>query len=298
LRFPFRKLHGLGNDFIVVDCRADAELAHSLSQPQLARILCDRRRGIGGDGILPILPAPPDSGAYATMVVVNSDGSQAEMCGNGIRCVAKYLGDEDPSLQDETALEIHTAAGTLNCELTRETGLVTQVKVQMGAPKMERELIPMTGAGWFIEQPLEANGRPFSFTAVGMGNPHLIAFVGDGENLRNLACTYGPAFENHPAMPNRTNVEFAAVRDKGDIDVWVWERGSGLTQACGTGACATLVAAVLTDRAQFNTPTPVHLPGGPLTIEVLPEYGAVWMTGPACDVFSGEWNGHQSVVAR
>ena len=272
----FTKYHGLGNDFLVVDLRAGGREP----SPAEVRALCDRRFGVGGDGVLTILPA---DGADARMRVLNADGSEAEMCGNGIRCVAKHLYDGG-LVRD--VLHIATGAGVLACGIEAKGGRVDRVAVEMGRPRLLRREIPMTGPPdeRCVDQPL----GDLRVTAVSMGNPHAVAFVADsGPALRALAERVGPQMETHPAFPNRTNVELAHVHDDGTIELVVWERGVGITLACGTGACATATAACLTGRASLGHDLTVRLLGGPLTIRVAEDLSSVRMTGPAKLVFTG-----------
>jgi len=270
----FWKYHGLGNDFVVVDNR-DGSWPF---EPEFARRVCDRRTGVGADGVLYI---NPDQSADAFMRILNSDGSEAEMCGNGIRCVAKHL--YDFSLAPAT-MRINTLAGMKTIEVQVRDGQAVGAAVEMGAPRLERENIPMTGTGRFVGQELEVNGRTVRGTAVSMGNPHLIIFdrLSDRE-VQEL----GPMLERHPLFPRRTNVEFVRVNDD-VLEVAVYERGAGWTQACGTGACATAVAAGLEGIAPFGKDVRVRLPGGELTIKVAEDLSSVRMTGPAVRVFRGE----------
>jgi diaminopimelate epimerase len=287
MALPFTKVEGLGNDFVVVDLRpgrpAAAHSGPSPEDPAVVRAICDRRFGVGGDGVLAILPSQV---ADARMRVLNADGSEAEMCGNGIRCVAKLLHDTDPAMR-RPALRIETGAGVLNCALDVEAGLVRTVAVDMGRPRLTRDEIPIrpAGTGRVLREPITARGRTFEFTAVSMGNPHAVIFMDDPSMLRALAEDFGPLFETAERFPNRTNVEFAYVRPSGEIDVVVWERGSGITMACGTGACATVVAAALEERLPPGVERVVHLPGGPLNIVVDKSYAGVRMRGPARAVF-------------
>jgi diaminopimelate epimerase len=285
----FYKYEGLGNDFAVFDLRS-GPVPPALTTAAAAIRLCDRRLGIGGDGILPLLP-PTTSDAHARMRVLNADGSEAEMCGNGIRCVAKHLYDTDPSLRRDE-LRIETGAGVLTCHvLPGPNGLAATVAVEMGRPRLLPEEIPVgpLGAGGrIVAQPIDVAGGRFDFTAVSMGNPHAVLFVKNGEDLTEQAQSFGPSLERHPLFPRRTNVEFARVRPGGrEIDLVVWERGCGITQACGTGACATAVAAVLEQRAKEGEEIAVHLPGGTLHILVHEKLSGVRMRGPAVRVFDG-----------
>jgi len=295
---PFVKVEGLGNDFLVVDLRPGAP-AHDVSElvtrPQTVRALCDRNFGVGGDGVLAILPGATGD---ARMRVLNADGSEAEMCGNGIRCVAKLLHDRDPALRRDT-LAIDTGAGLLTCKLDVEGQRATSVTVEMGAPQLVSRLVPVkSDAPRLVRAPLRAGDREFAFTAVSMGNPHAVVFLDDASDKpRDLAESYGRSIEHDPMFPRRTNVEFAVVRkpslDEPEIDLVVWERGCGITLACGTGACATVVAGCLEGRVSADREIPVHLPGGTLFITAKsgaktsdgPSYTGVAMRGPANIVF-------------
>lgn len=284
MTLTFSKYHGLGNDFVVVDLRA-GEPWPTPNDLAAARALCDRRFGVGADGVLPILPSAV---ADARMRVLNSDGSEAEMCGNGIRCVAKHLYDRDPALRKAT-IRIETGAGVLACGVTPGAdGRAATVSVEMGRPRLTRGEIPMTGdAGErCLEQAIDLGGRSFRVTAVSMGNPHAVTFVDEtGEALQAVAERYGRALETHPSFPQKTNAEFARVISPTEIDLVVWERGCGLTLACGTGACATAVAACLTGRAEPGRELTIRLLGGPLAITVARDDGGVTMRGPAALVY-------------
>jgi diaminopimelate epimerase len=276
----FTKVHGLGNDFILIDGRDEVR-----DYIALAPRLCHRQTGIGADGLLIVENSDI---ADIRMRIVNEDGSEAEMCGNGIRCVAKELFDRGGVTKEKIAID--TGAGRLVCAIDAKGGRAESVTVEMGAPRLTCAEIPMTGPAneRCIEQPIEIPGfGTRSFTAVSMGNPHAITFVGKGEP-KKLAVTEGPVMENHARFPRRTNVEFAHVISPREIELVVWERGSGLTLACGTGACATVVAAILTGRAEEGTDVAVHLPGGTLTITVTKGMTNVLMRGPALHVFDGD----------
>ncbi len=271
----FFKYHGLGNDFVIVDRRGGGGPV----APEVGRALCDRRRGIGADGVLSLLSSDR---APARMHVTNADGSVAQMCGNGLRCAVKYLADEGGVAGDELAVE--TGAGVLACRLHRGPGgQVAEVTVDMGRPALAAEHLPSAAGGRFVAQPIEVGGAALLATAVSMGNPHLVVFDPDIARAREL----GPALERHPLFPERTNVEFARLSGDG-LEVLVWERGCGITEACGTGACAALVAAVLEGRLPAGEERPVRLPGGTLRVRVLPDLSRVLMRGPAERVFSGE----------
>lgn len=282
----FAKYHGLGNDFLVVDLRTvSAAEAEAAQAPHNVIAVCDRQFGVGGDGVLAVLPSTT---ADVRMRVLNSDGSEAEMCGNGIRCVAKELYERGGLPQSEIAIE--TGAGRLTCAIDAEGGVVRSVTVAMGMPRLLRSEIPMTGPAGerCISQPLDIAGTPRAITCVSMGNPHAIAFVGSRDEAAQLATTVGTLVENHAWFPNRTNAEFAHVKSRREIDLMVWERGCGITLACGTGACATTVAAVVTGRADEASPVRVNLLGGSLEITVQPGLAGVAMKGPALHVFDGE----------
>jgi diaminopimelate epimerase len=291
MALPFTKVEGLGNDFVVVDRRPGRPAAPrsgeiSPEDPDTVRAICDRRFGVGADGVLAILPSAT---ADARMRVLNADGSEAEMCGNGIRCVAKVLYESDPDLR-RPELRIETGAGLLTCAVDVENHQVRTVAVEMGRPRLTRDEIPLSpaGAGRALREAITADGRSFAFTGVSMGNPHAVIFVdADAGDLRALAERFGPTLERADRFPKRANIEFARVRDK-QIDVVVWERGCGITLACGTGACATAVAAGLEDRLPLGMETLVHLPGGTLAIAVAPDLSGVRMRGPARTVFAGE----------
>lgn len=271
----FWKYHGLGNDFILLE---DPDLIAPVDPGTVVR-LCDRRTGIGGDGILYVRP---DAEADAFMKIMNSDGSEAEMCGNGIRCVAKHL--YDFSLAPETRMRINTLAGVKEVDVTVSGGEAAEVSVDMGAPRLDCRDIPMRCEGRFIDRGIEVEGTTVKGTAVSMGNPHFIVFQDLPDNeVRRL----GPLVHSHPMFPKKTNVEFVRPRE-GRLDVRVFERGVGWTQACGTGACATAVAAGLLGIAPLGSDVKVRLPGGDLKINVMKDLSTVRMTGPATRVFQGE----------
>ncbi|MSP60920.1 MAG: diaminopimelate epimerase [Myxococcales bacterium] len=287
------KLEGCGNDFVVVDLREGgaAHGAHpSPNDAAAAAALCDRRFGVGGDGVLVILP-PSLPGALARMRVLNADGSEAEMCGNGIRCVAKYLYERDSRLR-LPEIPIETGAGILICGVTVDARRhVTHVSVAMGRPRLERGEIPMDhgpSTERAVDAEINLDGRSFRFTAVSMGNPHAVVFVDGSEPLRTLAERHGKSLELHPWFPRKTNAEFARLRSPTEIELVVWERGCGITLACGTGACATAVAACLTGRARAGSEIAVALLGGTLHITVAADLSGVTMRGPADEVFEGE----------
>lgn len=272
----FTKYHGLGNDFILVDNRHSSE---PVLTPEEAVVLCDRHFGIGADGVIFALPA--QNGTDYTMRIFNSDGSEPEMCGNGIRCLAKFIADLEGS-DAKTEYRIHTGAGVIITEL-RSDG---QVKVDMGVPRLLAAEILTTLAApdaKVIDVPIEVADKSWSVTCVSMGNPHCITFV---EDVSAIALeTVGPQFEHHQAFPQRTNTEFIQVIRRDYVKMRVWERGAGVTLACGTGACAAVVAGVLTGKCDRTTA--VELPGGVLEIEWSEVSGRIYMTGPAQRVFTG-----------
>ena len=285
------KYQGLGNDFVVVDLRTGEPAGEpSIQDPEVVQKVCDRHVGVGADGVLAILPART-AAAHATMRVLNADGGEAEMCGNGIRCVVKHLIEQDPSLPRDR-LTIDTGAGPLTCDVSdSHDGRVTQVAVNMGRPRLTRGEIPMMGpAGEHCTRaPLEVGGRTLEVTAVSMGNPHAVSFVPEaGADLMDLARTLGPSIETHAWFPRRTNAELAHLHAADHIELVVWERGCGITLACGTGACATAVAACVLGLAAADTDITVSLPGGRLSIRVAPDLSRVIMTGPARHVFDAD----------
>ena len=274
---PFTKMHGCGNDYVYVDCFRNP-LPHDPSG--LSRKISDRHCGVGGDGLILIFPSDK---ADARMRIFNADGSEAEMCGNGIRCVAKYVYDH--GLIRKPIISVETGRGILTLELEAAGGLVEQVRVDMGEPILEAPRIPTTLPG---NPPINVPLHDFRVTCVSMGNPHCIIFtkqITDGQ-----VGTIGPMLEADPAFPRRTNVEFVEVNRPDDITMRVWERGSGETMACGTGACAVAVAGVLTGRTQRRIVA--HLRGGDLQLQWSESDNHVYMTGPATEVFSGIWPGN------
>ena len=281
----FRKLHGLGNDFIVLDATSDRSVLEQATPP-FARRCCQRHRGIGADGLLLICPA--EQGGDARMRVINADGSEPQNCGNGLRCVVKALYDHHPHFAGRQRIVIETLGGLTTCLVTQSKhGKAERVRVSMPPPCFERRALPMSGSGSFIDQPVEIDGQRRLATAVSVGNPHLVFFVDSAAMARDYASKHGPTLEQDRRFAERTNVEFAHI-DPSGITLWVWERGAGLTQACGTGACATVAAAVKTQRLVGDTATSVRLPGGELSIEVANDQSQLWMEGPAEEVFSGQ----------
>lgn len=277
----FTKMHGAGNDYIYVDCFAQEP---PTDLPALARTISHRHFGAGADGLILIHPSEV---ADARMQMFNADGSESEMCGNGIRCVAKYV--HDHGITDKQALTIETGAGVLAIELhLGADNKVSQVTVDMGIPELEATRIPTTllNTGSVIDLDVEFGGQQFKATCVSMGNPHCIVFVEDAND--ELVLELGPLIERDPRFPNRTNIEFVERISATEVRQRTWERGSGETWACGTGASAVCVAGVLTNRTARRITN--HLLGGDLILEWNESDNHVMMTGPATEVFSGTWD--------
>ena len=272
----FTKMHGIGNDYVYVNC-----FEESVKNPaEVSKFVSDRHFGIGSDGLILISPSAI---ADFRMNIYNADGSQAEMCGNGIRCVAKYV--YEYGLTDKTEISVETLAGIKYLRLQVENGKVASVEVNMGAPILEPKEIPVAvEESPVVNVPVEVKGKIYHMTCVSMGNPHAIIFMNNVKDLDIAAI--GPYFENHTVFPKRTNTEFVEVLDRNTVNMRVWERGSDETLACGTGACATTVACILNDKTE-NEVT-VHLLGGDLKIRWDREANQVYMTGPATVVFDGE----------
>lgn len=272
----FTKMQGLGNDYVYVNCME--QMVEDAAET--ARRVSDRHFGIGSDGL--ILICPSDKADFE-MRMYNADGSRGEMCGNGIRCVGKYV--YDYGLTDKTSLSVETLGGIKHLFLEVEGGKVSLVKVDMGPAILEPEKIPVTAEGSrVVDKPLQVDGKTFRMTCVSMGNPHAVIYVDDVQGM-DLEKT-GPSFENHERFPNRINTEFAHVLDRNTVEMRVWERGSGETLACGTGACAVAVASILNGYTEDQVT--VRLLGGDLKIEWDREANKVYMTGPAEVVFDGE----------
>ena len=272
----FTKMHGIGNDYVYVNC-----FQEEVKNPsEVSKYVSDRHFGIGSDGLILIKPSDV---ADFKMDMYNADGSQGEMCGNGIRCVAKYV--YDYGLTDKENISVETLAGIKYLDLTIENGKVALVKVNMGSPELIPEKIPVTAEGErAIDVPLEVKGNQYQMNCVSMGNPHCVIFMEEDVRSLNLEAI-GPDFENHERFPKRINTEFVNVLDKQTLRMRVWERGSGETLACGTGACATAVAAMLNGHVQKEVT--VHLLGGDLKIQWDGGNAPVFMTGPATTVFDG-----------
>ena len=276
MKISFTKMHGAGNDYVYINC-----FKQQIDDPTaLSILLSDRHKGIGGDGI--VLICPSDS-ADAEMRMFNLDGSEGAMCGNAVRCVAKYIYDNGIAHKD--TVTIQTKSGIKTISIKSSDDKFISASVDMGRAVFTPADIPMNTQGEsFIDQPVSINGKDYFCTAVSMGNPHCVTFVDDTENL-DLE-SIGPLFENHQLFPDRVNTEFIRIIDKENIEMRVWERGSGETLACGTGSCAAVAACVMNGYCERNIPVKVHLRGGVLTDTFLDD-DRVIMEGPATKVFEG-----------
>jgi diaminopimelate epimerase len=276
----FTKMHGIGNDYIYV---STFDQKPPSDPSALAVKISDRHFGIGGDGLILI---GPSERADARMRMFNADGSESEMCGNGVRCVAKYIYDH--GLARKQRVTVETGRGVLTLDLEIEAAKVRRVRVDMGVPILRAAEIPTTLPG---DPPIKVSlavlGHDLRVTAVSVGNPHAVVFVDDVEQFP--VATVGPALEHDAAFPRRVNAHFVQVLSPSEVQMRTWERGSGITLACGTGACAVCVAGVLTGRTERRLNA--HLPGGDLELEWPSPNSSVFMTGPATEVFSGEWSG-------
>ena len=273
----FTKMHGIGNDYVYVNC-----LQEKVEDPSgTARKISDRHFGIGSDGLILIKPSEK---ADFQMDMYNADGSKGAMCGNGIRCVAKYV--YDYGLTDKTSIAVETGSGIKYLDLTVENNKVTMVKVDMGEPDLTASHIPIKAqTEQVIDEPIEVDGKTYRITGVSMGNPHGVVFLDDIDSLDIEKI--GPSFENHVRFPDRINTEFVQLDNRSHVRMRVWERGSGETLACGTGACAVAVSCVLNGLTEDEVT--VKLLGGDLQIKWDREKDTVFMTGPAEVVFDGEW---------
>lgn len=274
----FTKMQGIGNDYVYVNC-----LQETIENPsELAKKISDRHYGVGSDGLIMINPSDK---ADFEMEMYNADGSRGEMCGNGIRCVAKYV--YDYGLTDKTSISVETLAGIKYLDLTVEDGKVVLVKVDMGKPMLRPEEVPVVSEKEeVIDEPITVDGQEYRMTCVSMGNPHAVVFIDQDVKEFPLE-TVGVKFENHERFPKRVNTEFVNVLDRHTAQMRVWERGSGETLACGTGACAVSVACALNGLTEDEVT--VKLLGGDLQIKWDREKNTVYMTGPAEVVFDGEW---------
>lgn len=272
----FTKMQGIGNDYVYVNC-----FQETVEHPgEVAKLVSDRHFGIGSDGLILIKPSDV---ADFEMDMYNSDGSRGAMCGNGIRCVAKYV--YDYGLTDKTSITVNTASGIKYLDLTIEDGKAVQIRVNMGAPILEPFKIPVISEKEIVlDEPILADGKEYRITAVSMGNPHAVTYIDDvkGLDIEKI----GPQFEHHPIFPDRVNAEFVKVLDRHTVEMRVWERGAGETLACGTGACAVAVASILNGLTEDEVT--VKLLGGDLKIYWNRKENLVYMTGPAEVVFDGE----------
>lgn len=275
------KYHGAKNDFILIDNRNGELPEASLSQAAVS--WCDRHTGIGADGLIAVEPAQ-DTSADLKMRIINADGTEPEMCGNGIRCYAKFV--QDTGIFSDDTIKVETLAGVLTITVESKTQYESQVRVAMGKPILERKNIPLSGGSVerVINTPIKVDGGEFTMTAVSMGNPHAVVFVDKLESI-NLS-ELGPQFAVHEEFPKGINTEFVEVHSPDEATMVVWERGAGPTMACGTGACAIGVAGVLTGR--LSRRVIIHLPGGDLKIEWPSDHGDVFMTGPATFVCTAQ----------
>lgn len=274
----FTKMQGIGNDYVYINC-----FEETVKDPSaVARFVSDRHFGIGSDGLILIRPS---QAADCEMDMYNLDGSQGAMCGNGIRCVAKYVFDH--GIVNKTSISIATKSGIKYVDLTVKDGKASLIRVNMGSPILQATQIPVVAdTEQVIDAPIQVDGQEYHYTAVSMGNPHAIVYVEDTDNL-DLA-KIGPSFENHVNFPDRINTEFVQVLDEHTVKMRVWERGSGETLACGTGACAVAVASILNGHVSPDTPVTVKLLGGDLQIFWNRSENLVYMTGPAVTVFDGQ----------
>ena len=273
----FTKMQGIGNDYVYVNCFT--ETVDDISETAIK--ISDRHFGVGSDGLVLIMPSDC---ADFRMRMINSDGSEAEMCGNAIRCVGKYV--RDNNLTDKDEISVETLAGIKILKLTIENNEVARVRVDMGEPILTPQLIPVDYTGdEFIDKIINVDGEEYSITCVSMGNPHAVTYMDDIDSLEIEKI--GPKFEHHQIFPRRTNTEFVKVIDRKTLQMRVWERGAGETLACGTGACAVLVASVINNLSERSAT--VKLLGGDLEIEWNEEDNHIYMTGTATKVFEGEW---------
>ncbi|MBI2863294.1 MAG: diaminopimelate epimerase [Chloroflexi bacterium] len=285
----FAKMHGIGNDYVVIDARQDSDLRRDW--PAVARTLCDRHFGVGSDGLVLVIPSATADFRFR---MFNPDGTEAEMCGNGIRCFAKYVADHGLVETSVDWLDVETPAGVRRLGLLRDDGVVANVVVSMGTPRLKPGEIPVSlpqkdapEPEVLLDFPVTVGGRDLAVTCVSMGNPHAVAFLAEPVASFPLE-RLGPLMEHHPAFPKRINFEIVNVEKRGGLSMRVWERGAGETLACGTGACATAVAARL--RGLVGEEVDIALPGGTLRV-AWDGKGEVLMTGPAELVFEGEWRG-------
>lgn len=278
MKFEFSKWQGTGNDFVMADCLKNPAYVATVD---CAKEICDRHYGIGADGILLVLPSDK---ADIRMRIINADGSEAEMCGNGIRCFARYVYEMGYVKSDEFTVE--TGAGILVPKIIKENNAISMIQVDMGEPILEGDKIPVAGYGMnrVVNEDIQVEGQNFKMTCVSMGNPHCVVFVEDAENFPIFEI--GHSFEIHEKFPHKTNTEFVQVLDRQHLRMRVWERGAAVTLACGTGSCATLTAAVLNDLADRRAE--IQLDGGKLVVEWAKD-NHLYMTGPALEVYTGTY---------
>ena len=280
----FTKMHGIGNDYVYLDCVRNSPPEDPAA---LSRAVSDRHFGVGSDGLILICPSEK---ADARMRMFNADGSESEMCGNGIRCVAKFVYDR--GIATKPRLKIETGRGVLSLDLEVQNDTVNRVRVNMGEPIFTSEDIPTLMPGDPpLDAVLELAGEKFELTCLSMGNPHAVAYVPEEyfSGSKDLVAEFGPQIERHRFFPRRINVHFVKIHSSNEVTMRTWERGSGITLACGTGACSVCVAGVLTGRT--GRKLLAHLPGGDLELDWSESDNCVYMTGPATEVFSGEWPG-------
>lgn len=290
----FVKMHGIGNDYIYLDAFGEPDLAQRPDLPDLSRAMSNRHTGIGSDGLI-LVCRPRSDDADVRMRMFNADGSESEMCGNGVRCVAKFAHDRLGITAQP--MRIETGRGVLAIEYQTRSGRLEEATVDMGEPILDPAAIPFDPERLILAREhtyrIEIPGSTWLATFVSMGNPHAVIFQEEQEDLaldqlRSLELDrLGPRLEHHRAFPNRINAHFVAVHSRQEATMRTWERGSGITQACGTGACAVLVAGILTGR--LDREALLHLPGGDLRIAWNAQNNHVFMTGPATEVFSGTW---------
>lgn len=279
MKINFTKMHGCANDYIYINCMEGLPF----DPEALSAEMSPRHSSVGSDGVILICASDV---ADAKMRIFNLDGSEGKMCGNGIRCVGKYLYDK--GIVSKTKLDVETLSGIKHLDLTVENGRVTFVTVDMGKAETKAELIPVVSdSEEMINAPVAVNGKSWNLTCVSMGNPHAVTFVPDVKSLELEKI--GPDFERHEIFPERVNTEFVRVISKTELEMRVWERGSGETYACGTGTCATVVAAILNGYCDYDVPVRVHLVGGDLEILVRKDM-TVFMTGPATTVYEGVYD--------
>lgn len=283
MKIEFTKMHGCGNDYVYID--GGRFCIDKDKKPKIVRFMSDRHKGIGSDGVIFINPADSDASDFE-MEMYNADGSRSEMCGNGIRCVAKYVYDKGLTDASRDSVDIESFGAVKHIELKVDNGCVTMATVDMGEPILKPSDIPvnMAGAGPVIRYPIEALGKEYKVTCVSMGNPHAIIYVDDvaGVDIEKI----GPVLESHPIFPKKANIEFVQNIDRSHVKMRVWERGTGETQACGTGCSALTVAGVLNGYYDRDVSVEIQVLGGKINVNYSSD-GHVYMTGPAATVYEG-----------